>query len=186
MTCLRAQFLSLVTLLLLVINNFEGNSLPNELEHKNVASKQQLPSGCTTTPWVCNPQREIPPRSVCCRDRCANVTSDPTNCGLCGVTCPFNWQCCNRVCIDINVSILNCGGCGNACPVGRPCIMGNCGNPSPPPLPVSPPVTPLPPTPPSVVPPVQPLPPSPSPPSVAPPVPPLPVSSPTQAPSGME
>ena len=133
----QAHSLALVvTLLLLLLIKIEGNSIPKEV-YKNVTTVSspspapqvnevnQRPTRCRNRPWICS-QGEFPPRSLCCRNRCVDVTSDISNCGLCGIRCRFNWQCCNRLCINTNVNPLNCGRCGRACPIGRLCLFGLC------------------------------------------------------------
>ncbi|KAL2322691.1 hypothetical protein Fmac_027070 [Flemingia macrophylla] len=94
------------------------------LKKDNVVNARGV--GCRGRSWVCNPQGEFPPRSLCCRNRCENVTSDRNNCGLCGIRCIFNWECCGGLCIDININFFNCGRCGNVCPIGALCLFGMC------------------------------------------------------------
>ncbi|GAU50091.1 hypothetical protein TSUD_192180 [Trifolium subterraneum] len=101
------------------------NSITN-IAAVEVSEDQIDPDDCTNRPWICS-KGELIPRSVCCRNRCVDLTSDINNCGLCGLSCPFsNWHCCNRVCVNTNFSLLNCGGCGNTCPIGRLCLLGTC------------------------------------------------------------
>ncbi|KAI5432982.1 hypothetical protein KIW84_020326 [Lathyrus oleraceus] len=138
------QFTTLVTLLLVLLIKIEGDSksvsIPNGEVNKNfmtntVAKKVGMddlePFNCSTRPLICN-AGEIPPRSVCCRNKCVDLTSDSYNCGFCGLACPFNLQCCNRLCVNTNFSPFNCGACGRVCPIGRFCFLGACalGNPS--------------------------------------------------------
>ncbi|XP_057440769.1 protein STIG1-like [Lotus japonicus] len=160
----QALSFSLVTLLLLFVINIEGgNSIPAAPLNGNATNTEtstssprmndgvvvnQIPpiTGCTTAPWICS-QGEIPARYVCCYDRCVNVETDATNCGLCGVRCRNGYRCCNRFCTNTNLSPLNCGGCGKICPIGRLCILGVCAftpvlpqpQPQPQPKPVLPP-----------------------------------------------
>lgn len=133
--------LAIVTLLLGLLVQIEGNSTPNALHQdatsvsstlspwlKKVENKKPRPSGCRGRPWVCKNKGEFPPtRSMCCGNRCVNVDSDPNNCGLCGIRCPFSWQCCRGLCRDTNVSVFNCGKCGHRCPIGVSCFFGMCG-----------------------------------------------------------
>lgn len=142
---LAKQFLSIVTLILVLLMKIEGNStssIPNEV-NKNSSSTMleeirvdQIYPGCSTTPGICG-QGEFPPRTMCCGNRCVDVTTDRDNCGLCGFRCLFNFQCCNRFCVNINLSPLNCGACGRACPFGSLCLFGRCAFeiPAPPPSP---------------------------------------------------
>ncbi|KAK3003645.1 hypothetical protein RJ639_019150 [Escallonia herrerae] len=119
--------------------------------------------GCWNRPWICN-EGEFPPRikMLCCRNRCVDVTSDPNNCGLCGIRCPFNWRCCRGLCIDTNVNPFHCGSCDHKCPFMSYCVYGMCGYAQPilPPFPF-PPHHPKPPRPPFPFPPHPPKPPRP-------------------------
>ncbi|KAL5077465.1 hypothetical protein RYX36_016449 [Vicia faba] len=138
----------------------EGNLTPNNVTNVSVSSSslhsqwlkkiiKQRYSGCRSRPWVCR-GGEIPSRSMCCGNRCVNVTSDNNNCGFCRSRCPFNWQCCKGLCRDINISIFNCGKCGHRCPFGELCYFGMCGYGGTSPFPPKPPKIPyLPPYPPS-------------------------------------
>ncbi|WJX88465.1 hypothetical protein P8452_70551 [Trifolium repens] len=138
MSTLAKRFVTIVTLLLVLLIKIDGDSIssiPNDEMNKNfttniaaveVSVDQIDPNDCTNRPSICS-NGEFPPRSVCCRNRCVDLTSDINNCGFCGVSCFFNnWRCCNRLCVNINFSLLNCGGCGNACPIGRLCLLGTC------------------------------------------------------------
>jgi len=138
MNIIQVHGLAFVTYLMLILIYIEGNSTPNANLSENVTSvsssnspwlKKAMklrPSGCRGRPWMCS-RGEFPPRSMCCRNRCVNVTSDRNNCGLCGIRCPFNWKCFRGLCRDINLSIFNCGRCGHRCPFGELCFFGMCG-----------------------------------------------------------
>ncbi|KAK2387190.1 Stigma-specific Stig1 family protein [Trifolium repens] len=137
MNIIQVNGLAFVTFLMLLLININGDSTPNVLPQNvtNVSSSyspwlkkdmEQRPYGCRRRPWVCS-NGEFPPRSMCCRNRCVNVTSDKNNCGFCSIRCPFNWQCCRGFCRDINWSIFNCGRCGHRCPFGEFCFYGMCG-----------------------------------------------------------
>jgi hypothetical protein len=138
MSTLSIQFVTIVTLLLVLLIKIDGDSIspiPNDEVYKNstanivteeVGVDQIDPLDCTSRPRICS-TGELLPRSVCCRNRCVDLTSDINNCGFCGVSCLFtNWRCCNRLCVNTNFSPLNCGGCGNTCPLGRLCVLGSC------------------------------------------------------------
>ncbi|KAK2377874.1 Stigma-specific Stig1 family protein [Trifolium repens] len=120
------------------------SSIPNEVNKNSttnivteVVEVDQIgPLDCTGRPSICS-TGEFPPRSVCCGNRCVDLTSDINNCGFCGVSCLFsNLRCCNRLCVNPYFSPFNCGGCGNACPLGI-CLLGRCAftlPPQPPPM----------------------------------------------------
>lgn len=67
-----------------------------------------------------------------CNGICEETSSDPSNCGACGVLCPVGQPCnggicgggcgsgltaCgnNNACLNLQTDVGNCGGCGNAC-----------------------------------------------------------------------
>ncbi|CAO2835893.1 unnamed protein product [Amaranthus hypochondriacus] len=113
---------------------------------KRVTNPRAQAQGCWNRPWICS-VGQTPPRSLCCMNRCADIITDPLNCGFCGVRCPFTWECCNGICINVNTNPFHCGKCWNRCALGRPCVFGLCGYAQPfPPFPF-PPTLPLPPFP---------------------------------------
>src|SRR5262249_15140409 len=78
-----------------------------------------------------------------CNGRCVDPSSDPANCGACGVHCGMNTTCvkgacvcapgfmsCKDSCVDVTLDPANCGDCGQPCP-GAPstaiCNRGVCG-----------------------------------------------------------
>jgi hypothetical protein len=76
-----------------------------------------------------------------CAGVCTTPSSDPKNCGSCGITCPAGAQCqagtcqatcgtgqaiCAGVCKTIVSDPLNCGACGTMCPTGQVCTAGGC------------------------------------------------------------
>ncbi|RHN46736.1 putative stigma-specific protein Stig1 [Medicago truncatula] len=117
MSTLAIHLVTIVALLLIFQIKIEANPIsliPKDEVKENPSTLMLLLSA-----------GENPPRSVCCRNRCVDVTSDADNCGFCGIRCPFigNWQCCNRFCANINFSPFNCGACGIRC-LG--CLFGRC------------------------------------------------------------
>ena len=93
---------------------------------RRVTNPRAQALGCWNRPWVCTTGL-MSPRRLCCMNRCVDITTDPLNCGFCGVICPFTWRCCDAVCINVNISPFHCGQCWNRCPPGRPCNYGMCG-----------------------------------------------------------
>jgi murein DD-endopeptidase MepM/ murein hydrolase activator NlpD len=101
----------------------------------------------TVTAWLPGRARAAPARQDCaaagltdCAGVCADLSSDPNNCGGCGVvcegcaggTCPqVSLGCvsplveCAGVCADFSSDPFNCGGCGSACESGV-CEGGIC------------------------------------------------------------
>jgi glucosylceramidase len=73
-----------------------------------------------------------------CGPTCVNTTTDPDNCGGCGIPCSGTGRmCANRVCqcqpglLDCNGSCVpsdasNCGSCGTVCPATQLCSNGGC------------------------------------------------------------
>lgn len=75
-----------------------------------------------------------------CGDTCLDGTSDPLNCGGCGVecgatatcsnsacnACPANQMACDNACVDTQTDSANCGMCGKTCDTGTACVDGAC------------------------------------------------------------
>lgn len=73
-----------------------------------------------------------------CDGVCADRTSDPNNCGECGVVCESgtcegaacyceSGDPCDGVCVDTFNDASNCGGCGVVCEdISQACVGGNC------------------------------------------------------------
>lgn len=81
---------------------------------------------------------------VLCGDTCTDVSSDPDNCGACGVSCAEGESCsagacvgdegcqagdvlCGETCTDVSSDRNNCGACGLSCAEGEGCNAGVCG-----------------------------------------------------------
>jgi hypothetical protein len=76
-----------------------------------------------------------------CGDTCADLQTDPDNCGACGVECgdgvcqggicvcpPGTTDCGNDGCVDTQTDADNCGACGNGCDgATETCEAGTCG-----------------------------------------------------------
>ncbi|KAJ8766526.1 hypothetical protein K2173_023773 [Erythroxylum novogranatense] len=107
--------------------NFTAERLSSPWLEKVMNHPKPRPSGCWKTPWICRKGESPPARLRCCRNQCVDVSSDPNNCGFCGIRCPFAWQCCHGFCVDTNINHFNCGRCGNRCPRGVRCLYGMCG-----------------------------------------------------------
>jgi hypothetical protein len=103
---------------------------------------------------ACSPPCTTPTR--CCVDACVNVTTDPNNCGYCGIRCldddppladscvtPASGAthcschgsprecvppaiCCPDACHNLTMDTNNCGACGNVCATGEDCVAGSC------------------------------------------------------------
>jgi|GEM_PF-6732668 len=96
-----------------------------------------------------------PPGRVNCGRTCADLNSDPRNCGACGRVCPAGQTCepppgrvganllieskkgmcrpctaprviCAGKCVDLAADPRNCGACGKTCPEGDTCVNGAC------------------------------------------------------------
>jgi hypothetical protein len=79
-----------------------------------------------------------------CGSTCANLQTDPTNCGACGMLCGSGGVCtagaCSCpagavscpgfACVNLASDPANCGACGNKCPGGALCISGVCACPT--------------------------------------------------------
>jgi hypothetical protein len=76
-----------------------------------------------------------------CGGACIPTSTDPNNCGGCGVKCAAPLACsggtcasgclpgldaCAGSCIDRLADNQNCGSCGNVCPTGKGCVKGSC------------------------------------------------------------
>jgi len=72
-----------------------------------------------------------------CSGMCADIKTDPANCGTCGKACPMGSMCvqgscqcasgqsiCNKQCVDTKTDTSNCGKCGTVCGTDAGTIMG--------------------------------------------------------------
>ncbi|CAN5707979.1 hypothetical protein BH09MYX1_BH09MYX1_01960 [soil metagenome] len=79
--------------------------------------------------------------SQMCSEKCAAVSSDPQNCGACGVHCAAQQVCdrgvcasecrggssaCGGGCMNLQTDRANCGTCGTTCASGQVCSAGAC------------------------------------------------------------
>ena len=86
-----------------------------------------------TCSWICGSGL-----TYCQPGVCANTSSDPNNCGVCGNVCHgghcSNGSCicgpgltnCNGTCVLLSTDSNNCGSCGHKCPPGMVCNFGFC------------------------------------------------------------
>src|SRR5262249_6275423 len=76
---------------------------------------------CQGGVWQC------PPGTTACRGQCVNTTTDATNCGTCGRSCPAATPtCCAGRCEDLQTDHDHCGRCGTRCGAEQVCCQGNC------------------------------------------------------------
>jgi hypothetical protein len=96
-------------------------------------------TGCTQTCFKANCEDYDQPCHGCpnpcaggtiCGGICKDTTSDPSNCGQCGVHCSAGQSCCAGSCINTQSDPHNCGSCGRTCPSGTICQGGACVCPS--------------------------------------------------------
>jgi hypothetical protein len=96
-----------------------------------------MAGACVTT---CNNTQKV------CGGACADVQTDPKNCGDCGNACPAGQVCSTGTCVgtcaagyamcvsdagtpycaDLTQNPRECGGCGHVCGVAEACVMSTC------------------------------------------------------------
>jgi hypothetical protein len=105
------------------------------------------PTGCQDSTNCANGQTcqngacVCPPYQALCGGRCIPTSTDPANCGGCGISCQAPQVCsagkcssgcltgltaCQQSCVDTTSDNGNCGACGNVCPAGTGCAQGQC------------------------------------------------------------
>ena len=72
------------------------------------------------------PPPSCPPGLSLCGTICTNLTTDPMNCGACGISCGPGGTCCGGTCTDLSNDPMNCGACGTPCSPGGTCCGGTC------------------------------------------------------------
>jgi hypothetical protein len=78
---------------------------------------------------------------VLCKNGCADLASDPKNCGHCEMACKAGESCskgsclpacgpgemnCGQACVDPSTDRSNCGSCGMRCAGAETCVSGGC------------------------------------------------------------
>jgi len=84
---------------------------------------------------------DCPPYQTRCDGVCIPTSTDPDNCGGCGITCGESEVCsggtcteecmpgleiCDRQCVNYGSDNDHCGACGSACGEGEGCVDGSC------------------------------------------------------------
>jgi len=108
--------------------------------------------GNCTPPASCNGGPLCTGLEQCCKSGCADIDTDPNNCGGCGNPCPPKFtcaagmctppascnggpvctgvqQCCPTGCSNVDTDPQNCGQCGTICGPGSTCVGGTCQTP---------------------------------------------------------
>jgi hypothetical protein len=119
------RFMSVPCLAALLLTAGCSLSLPSKFSSKDADN--------TDSPEVC------PEGQALCGDLCVDLSSDPRNCGRCGIACRPDQVCsggscacsvlmieCGGQCVDTNSNPDHCGGCNIACPEGMVCSGGVC------------------------------------------------------------
>ncbi|HEY1554739.1 MAG TPA: hypothetical protein VGF94_07865 [Kofleriaceae bacterium] len=87
-----------------------------------------LPDG-TCDGLGCKDDTDCTGGQSCCDHACVDETSDPDNCGGCGIGCGSGDSCCTGACTMLN-TLTDCGACGNACAAGDFCDGTQCNAPT--------------------------------------------------------
>jgi hypothetical protein len=67
------------------------------------------------TTQACTIDSDCAPGNHCCNTLCVDESSDPGNCGGCGLACTGSSRCCSSQCDDVTIDVQNCGTCGHVC-----------------------------------------------------------------------
>lgn len=84
---------------------------------------QLVCAGPSASPEACNGRDDNCDGVV---DDGFDLSTDPTNCGMCGRACGAGLACCAGSCVSLSSSTAHCGQCGQACAVGQSCLTGVC------------------------------------------------------------
>ncbi|KAF8414125.1 hypothetical protein HHK36_002124 [Tetracentron sinense] len=79
---------------------------------------------CNKFPRVCRAKGS--PGPDCCKKKCVNVTTDRSNCGMCGRKCKYSEMCCKGECVNPSFDKKHCGKCNSKCKKGSSCVYGMC------------------------------------------------------------
>jgi Stigma-specific protein, Stig1 len=111
-------------------DNGSGNIVDNELCFCNNGSCACWERCPIDRPTACGYQCTDPSNQLTCKVvRCRDLSSDVSNCGMCGNQCGAGDVCCSGSCSNLLTDPNNCGTCGNACTVAHGwgvCVGGIC------------------------------------------------------------